>query len=63
MGLSDNAICRQYGQEKESSCHTIFQCSALAGHRMKIFGFAWVDLRDTRAIQKVASGELLKNKQ
>jgi hypothetical protein len=42
MSLLDNAICRKCGQEEESY-HIVCQCPALAGHKMKIFGSAWVE--------------------
>jgi hypothetical protein len=41
-GLSSNVIYRKCGQEEESSYHILRQCPALAGHRMKIFGPAWL---------------------
>jgi hypothetical protein len=34
------------GQEEESNYCILFQCPDLAGHRMKIFSFAWVELID-----------------
>jgi hypothetical protein len=40
---SDNAICRKYGQEEESSYHTLCQVQRWLGNRMKIFGSAWVE--------------------
>jgi hypothetical protein len=53
MGLSDNAICRKYGQEKESAYHILCQCPSLAVHRKS--GSAWLEPVDVSraAITKV----------
>lgn len=44
MRVSDNAVCRQVGQEEESSYHILRQCPAVAGRRMEIFSSEWVKL-------------------
>jgi hypothetical protein len=60
MGLSDNAICRKCGQEEESSYHICYQCPALAGHGMKIFGSVCLELTDigTSSIKQVSATAL-----
>jgi hypothetical protein len=36
--FSESAMCGKCEQEKETSCHILYQCPSLGGHRVKIFG-------------------------
>jgi Zn finger protein HypA/HybF involved in hydrogenase expression len=48
MGLLESVKCTKCGQEEEFSYHILCQCPAFAGHRLEIFGSAWLELIDIR---------------
>jgi hypothetical protein len=47
INFSNDVICRKCGQEKESSYQILCEYPALAGHRIKFFGPAWLKLIDS----------------
>jgi hypothetical protein len=49
-GLTIESVCRKRGQRQESFYHTLFRCSALAGHSTQRFVSAWLEATDLNRV-------------